>query len=338
MLHPSYTLNNNDGIYAEYDRLIERKAFENFITELPNGGRKKYLTSLSQMYLELYESYLQENKKKDFLDKTPRYYLIANELIEIFPDAKYILLIRNPLAMFSSIITTWTQDKWFNLANFKYDLFTAIEKYLDILENKKEFFYVLHYEELLMYPEKTVKDLCKKLNIEYQEEMLSYFETNNQKMYFGDPVNVYSKKGIDNSNINSWEKNLSNPQIWRVLLEYLEFIGKDKYEKLGYDYDENYAILMENIPLENIDKVNEKTFSLFSFMDNTRDALINRRRMNRLYNETTLQLNEQSLELTKVKNLMEDLNSEVESLTTKLQKIKISKKNKLANIIAWPYI
>ena len=39
-----------------------------------------------------------------FLDKTPRYHLVVDEIMELFPDAKFIFLWRHPLAMAASVI------------------------------------------------------------------------------------------------------------------------------------------------------------------------------------------------------------------------------------------
>lgn len=106
MLHPLYSLKIN-GIHTEYNRDWEKKAFENFVSNLPGSGREIYINELQKMYSNLYYLYLREHNKKIFLGKTPRYYLIIDELLEVFPDAKYILLIRNPLAVLGSIMRSW---------------------------------------------------------------------------------------------------------------------------------------------------------------------------------------------------------------------------------------
>ena len=124
MLHPSYSLKSN-GIQAEYNYENERTAFKSFINDLPKG-EETYIKELRKMYLNLYSKYLYKNKYDYFLDKTPRYYLIIDELLKIFPSAKYIILIRNPLAVLGSIINTWTQEDWLSLNRYKHDLYDAI--------------------------------------------------------------------------------------------------------------------------------------------------------------------------------------------------------------------
>jgi len=51
-------------------------------------------------------------EKDWFLDKTPRYTLIAEELFQTFPGAKFVVLWRHPLAVAASICSTFRQGRW----------------------------------------------------------------------------------------------------------------------------------------------------------------------------------------------------------------------------------
>ena len=65
---------------------------------------------LKSHILDLYREISKKNRNDDFiyfLDKTPRYYWILNEIHELFPEAKYIYLTRNPINVFSSTMTSW---------------------------------------------------------------------------------------------------------------------------------------------------------------------------------------------------------------------------------------
>src|SRR4029079_12453572 len=48
--------------------------------------------------------------KQLFVDKTPRYYHILDYLREVFPEARYVWLIRNPLDVAASVKTSWKSD------------------------------------------------------------------------------------------------------------------------------------------------------------------------------------------------------------------------------------
>ena len=50
--------------------------------------------------------------KEWFIDKTPRYTLIAEEILATFPDAKFIVLWRHPLAVAASVSSTFRKGRW----------------------------------------------------------------------------------------------------------------------------------------------------------------------------------------------------------------------------------
>lgn len=275
MLSPSYTLKDY-GIYSEYNIETERDAFKCFIKDLPEG-RDTYIKELRGMYLNLYSYYLDNTDYEFYLDKTPRYYFIVDELLQIFPKAKFIVLIRNPLAVLGSIITSWTKRNWFNLSGFKYDLTRAIEVNINAIENAKENFLIIRYEELLSESDKTLKDIFLHLGVDFEKDVLDY-HANNENWAFGDPVSVYSKKGIDKSNDKKWTKGLVDPQYWRVIHDYLHYLGPDKFNALGYDFDENLMLLKNNMPAKTLRELNAKTFPMFSFLDDTRECLIDKKR------------------------------------------------------------
>jgi hypothetical protein len=57
--------------------------------------------------VHLYNQALKQSGARVFLDKTPRYHLIAPFLADLFPRAKFIVLTRNPLARLASMKQTW---------------------------------------------------------------------------------------------------------------------------------------------------------------------------------------------------------------------------------------
>lgn len=273
MLPSAYSLKGK-GIDAEYDARLQHRAFNIFMDDLPEG-KKTYLDEIRKMNLNLYSSYLEGTKCSHFLDKTPRYYLITDELQKIFPQAHYILLIRNPLAVLGSMINTWTKNNWVALSKMKYDLIDAIETNIKVLDNQKEKFLIVHYEKLISESEEVFQNIFDHLNLAFEREALvNYNKSEDEKWAFGDPVSVYDKKGIDRDNDSKWQEGLNDPQYWRVMYDYLAYIGEDKFTRLGYDFNLNMNILKKNMPTKTLDELMEKTSSLFSFFTDEKDKLI----------------------------------------------------------------
>ena len=75
------------GASADYSHQLANQALMDFIEELPNG-KQDYLSAVGSAIRELYQKAAKNNNAQYFLDKTPRYALIADDIIDIFPDGK----------------------------------------------------------------------------------------------------------------------------------------------------------------------------------------------------------------------------------------------------------
>ncbi len=276
MLPPAYSLKQK-GITAQYDAQLQHKAFNIFLDGLAEG-RKVYINEIKKMSLNLYSGYLKGTQYNYFLDKTPRYYLITNELQTIFPQAHFILLIRNPLAVLGSMINTWTKNNWGELSKMKYDLIEAIEANIKILTENNSRFLIIHYEKLILDSEQVFQNIFDHLNLTFEKSVLSSYSNNkDEKWAFGDPSNVYEKKGIDSNNDSKWQAGLIDPQYWRVMYDYLIHIGEENFTKLGYDFTLNMNLLKTHMPAKTLDELIGKTSSLFSFFVDPKDRLIQKK-------------------------------------------------------------
>ena len=100
LLLPLFYSLRSQGQYAEYGQGPAAKGLTHFVEELP-GGRSAYLAEVSRFARGLYGR-TRSDGETYFLDKTPRYGLIVDELREAFPGARFIFLWRQPLAIIAS--------------------------------------------------------------------------------------------------------------------------------------------------------------------------------------------------------------------------------------------
>ena len=238
MLYPLYALKNN-GLLAEFDSNLARQGLEDFVSQVPEG-QELYFKALRKMGLTLYNRALEVSGKRFFLDKTPRYHLIIPELKKVFPDAKFIFLLRNPLAVLSSTLKTWFHN---NLESLK-----KSPNYLDLIKGPSNLIQgiqlfsgdaiVVRYEELVEYSEDTVSAICKKLGIPFQREILTYGDKPKPKGRFGDPVGIYQHSRPVNNNIDKWLTNISSPELVEFADQYLETLGSDIVSIMGYNFQE----------------------------------------------------------------------------------------------------
>ncbi|MGB9458769.1 MAG: sulfotransferase [Bryobacteraceae bacterium] len=123
-LHPLFAL-RMAGIAADYNSDLARTAIREFLGRLPEG-EEAYWEGVRRMLTHLYGRALREAGKRIFLDKTPRYYFVIPELRRVFPRARFLFLLRNPLAVLASILDTWVRtDSALDLRNYRHDLMAA---------------------------------------------------------------------------------------------------------------------------------------------------------------------------------------------------------------------
>lgn len=236
MLHPLYMM-RTEGFDAEYNGQLARVGVESFFKMLP-GGEEDYVESLRRMYVYLYQRALSNSGKSHFLDKTPRYYFVIPELSRIFPHAHYIILFRNPLAVLCSIFNNWTRANWFLLHNLKPDLIQAPRLLLEgvkLLGDRGE---VVHYEQLLKNPESVLQGICKKLGIGYVPDMVEYGRHGIPPWSLGDQEGIYKYTRPSPENSEKWIQALDDPQVWRLSNDYLQLLGHETLEHMGYSFRE----------------------------------------------------------------------------------------------------
>jgi hypothetical protein len=228
-----YTLRER-GIYAEYNHRALAQAVEDFCKVLP-GGREDYIAEIGEFALRLY-SKASPNDTRYFLDKTPRYHLISDEIFATFPDGKYLFLWRNPLAVAASIMETWAGGKW-NLYRFKVDLFDGIESLIRTYEHHKDKVHAMRYEALVTEPEKAWSDVFRYLDLSFDRSVLEQFgcvELNGRK---GDRSGTEEFVEISSEPLVRWRRTLNNPVRKAWCRRYLRWIGRERLTVMGYDLD-----------------------------------------------------------------------------------------------------
>lgn len=224
-----------------YNEFFANEAIKEFNNQLTNS---KYLKKVAELkyYKDVCNKINENLKSSYFLDKTPRYYYIVDEIIKFFPDSKIIILTRHPLDVLNSIIQTWIRGSFGFMVNFTDDLFLAPKLLFNALGKDQ----VCHikYEDIISSNDNVIKNLCAFLNIQFQEEMLNISNSNNWK--FGDP-NMNVKRKIEANNQNLWKKNMT-AQKWRLFKEYIDSRSMHYFELFGYNIKQTQEVLMKNKP------------------------------------------------------------------------------------------
>ena len=166
---------------------------------------------------------------KCIVDKNPAYSLYLDKLNVTFPDARYILLVRDFRDnVLSRKKYADSETSIYELAaswNFYYD------KIFDSIHALKLNYQLLKYEDLVKDPEATLKKLCSFLSVDYTPGMLNYQDLSkkikehvkeNKEEQVYDKINKMHAN-LDNkvniSRVNAYENELSAEEI--AILDYV---------------------------------------------------------------------------------------------------------------------
>ncbi len=297
MLHPLHSF-KPENILAPYKSDMYADATKDFIDSLP-GGMSEYKKSLADTYAGFYNSILKKQSKNIFLDKTPRYYHIINELFDFFSKAKFVFLLRNPAAVLVSICNSWIKGNWYYLSEYKEDLLDAPALIMDGIRHLGKSAHVLHYEKLLHNPQKHIQQLCEFIGVTYEGGMLEYSEASTKKWKYGDKGVAFEKGKPDIGHINKWEKSLDNPQVYRLVDDYINTLGPELLAEMGYSYNHIIDAIKNNEPKFDLSK---HSVDFKSLLVNTREILLENKRLK-------AQLEHQKLQIMNLKNQLNDKNS-----------------------------
>jgi hypothetical protein len=239
LLLPQLYARRLEGIYTEYGQLQSTKALADFATALP-GGEEEYAAELRRFVSRLYDRASTEGTVY-FLDKTPRYYLVVEELFRVFPDARFVFLWRNPLAVLASIIETWAHGKW-SFGWWRMDLFEGVAALTGAYGRHAEQAHAVRYEDLLDPASVAWPDLFAYLHLPFDPGALERFQETDLGGRMGDPTGQRFSGSLSTEPIERWKATIANPFRKAWCRRYLRWMGRERLAVMGYDLD---ALLVE---------------------------------------------------------------------------------------------
>lgn len=233
MLHPAYGLRKT-GIEADYNANWAATGVQEFLDNYADGAQT-YVEGVRSFAETIYGRVLEKHGKLLFLDKTPRYTMIVDQLYELFPKARFILLIRNPLSILKSELHTYVGEDWPVLSNFAPDLVAAPDRLVAARDILGDAALEVRYEDLVTAPEDTVRALCEFLRIEFDAGMLNYSDTPAPVGRMNDPVGIHQHTKPSTGSLDKWAQLGADSQLQHFALQYLKALGDKTVNELGYD-------------------------------------------------------------------------------------------------------
>ena len=231
LLPYAYAL-RREGVRAEYFHPLMVTAIDDFCRQLP-AGIEDYRQETREFALRLYEK-AAEGKAHYFLDKSPSYYLVAEEIMRLFPDGKFVFLWRNPLSIMSSIIETFNASQWYPTL-FRGDLFIGLPRLVAAYLANSSRAHSVRFEDLLTDDELPWRRLMDYLGIEFDARTLDRFSDVKLNGRMGDPTGVKRYSALETEPMEKWKATLANPLRKAWCRRYLRFLGGDRLGVMGYD-------------------------------------------------------------------------------------------------------
>ena len=218
--------------YAAYSANTLKVATEALLEQLPDG-RSGYEAAIRSLGNSLY-SQLATGGERYVLDKTPRYYLIIEDIRRIFPDAKLIFLFRNPPAVAASIVSSFHSGRMGNVRH-RIDVFEGPKHLARGYNSVRESSIAVQYERLVTDPKAELKRICDYLDIEFVATMLEDFGSV-PVVGLGDMFGSNRHKTVSTSAVDRWKEVFGTPYRRRYLRKYLDYLGPECVETMGYDF------------------------------------------------------------------------------------------------------
>jgi len=167
-----------------------------------------------------------KGQKKDtaLCEKTPIHMECIADIKSIYPNAQFILMIRDPRDVFNSLLKV----EWSFLFPYRkrINLFKKLIN-LSQLENV----YPVKYEDLILNPKEELIKLCSSLSIDFNEKMHTHFNDTEYSNFDlkHEPWKANNTKQLDPSNLYKWKEDTGG------LCTYISTKLKREINHFGYE-------------------------------------------------------------------------------------------------------
>lgn len=215
-------------------------ALHDFAATLP-GGAGAYRAAMRDAALRLYRE-AAGSGPRFFLDKTPPYALLADELLAAFPDARVLILWRNPLAVVASIVETFCGGRW-RPDDYAVSLFDGLDALVAAARRHAGRVTTVRFEQLVGGDPDVWRATAGALGLPFDDDALEEFAGVRLDGRLGDPTGVRAYDALSRAPLEKWRATLAPPLRRAWCRRYLRWIGDERLATMGYALDDLLAQL-----------------------------------------------------------------------------------------------
>ena len=229
---------------APYDPNNVDQAIHEFVADLPRG-EADYLDALRAYTDTLYGRMLATAPgKRFFLDKTPAYALVLPFLTKLYPDARYVVLTRHPLAVQTSYVESFFDGDWQVAVTHNPILVRYVPALASFVRDRPVALLHVRYEELVRDPEGEFRRICEYLGVPFEAEAIAYGEKGDAPKGLGDPTGVARHTRPVTSSVSKWAAEIAaRSDVLALVQKLLDELDPADLATLGYPREKIVAQL-----------------------------------------------------------------------------------------------
>lgn len=232
---------------AGYDTVNMALGFREFVEALPDG-ESAYLQACREYANTLYrQAMTHADGARYFVDKTPPYVLEWQFITKLYPAAKYVVLVRHPMAIVHSMADYSFMGNYEQMARehpILPDYVPAIAQFVRDAEVAK---IVVRYEDIVSDPQQHAGVLMDFLGLPMEPGVVEYGSKKHKKGSLGDPVRAHASSRPDDASVARWVQALAKGGANRRAAERLiDRLSPGDLAAWGYPKDEIFAPLADS--------------------------------------------------------------------------------------------
>jgi hypothetical protein len=222
---------------APYDHINAAEAIQQFVDALPHG-EDDYLDALRAYADTLYGRMLAPSGRRYFLDKTPAYALVLPFLTRLYPDARYVVLTRHPLAVMSSYANSFFSGDWEAAQQFNPIVNRYVPAIARLLEQPPRHTLQVGYEALVQNPAPELARIFEFLGLPDAPDAVNYGDHFEARAGMGDPITVGTQSRPVASSVEKWVDELVlDPQKLELARGIVSRLDPADVQRWGFERD-----------------------------------------------------------------------------------------------------
>ncbi|MBI5508118.1 MAG: sulfotransferase [Deltaproteobacteria bacterium] len=219
---------------APYDHINAAQAMRELCDELPNG-EADYLDACRAYASTIYERVLAKTGKTYFLDKTPAYALVLPFVTKLYPEAKYVVLTRHPMAILHSQAHSFFGGDY----RAAHETNPLLKPYLQAIGAFLAEAPVPHvrvrYEDLVQDPKAEMQRVLTHLGLPFEDGCVEYGKQKHISKSYGDPMAVERHDRPVTDSVETWANDLlARPEALAMARQILDEVDPAWLSAWGY--------------------------------------------------------------------------------------------------------